>query len=177
MTEISSAVPSHFLNISNDTEILTLDSLNDEFQNVDFVMILSTLIASVGIVANFTVIIVFLNDKKLRKKIPNIFIIHQVSFILHCTFQFCFWQCLPWVSNPRWIPFLVCFTTCVQWIPQIYFWCNTCRPLDDQHGNQSLFPTCVFKQKFCCSFTYSASSLIYLNTAQTDLLDFFSWIE
>ena len=36
-------------------------------------------IASVGIVANLTVIVVFLNHKKLRKKIPNIFIINQVS--------------------------------------------------------------------------------------------------
>ena len=74
MTEISSAIPSHFLNISNTNEIPTLDYLNDELQNVYFVMILSTLIASVGIVANFTVIIVFLNDKKLRKKIPNIYL-------------------------------------------------------------------------------------------------------
>ena len=90
MTEISSAIPSHFLNISNTSEIPTLDSLNDEFQTVDFVMILSSLIASVGIVANFTVIIVFLNDKKLRKKIPNIFIIHQVSFIFTLYFSILF---------------------------------------------------------------------------------------
>ena len=81
MTEINSTIPSQFLNISNTSEIPTLDSLNDELQTVDVVMILSTLIASVGNVANFTVISVFLNDKKLRKKIPNIFIIHQVSFI------------------------------------------------------------------------------------------------
>ena len=40
-------------------------------------------ISSVGIVTNFTVIIVFLNDKKLRKKIPNIFIINQVSLIFN----------------------------------------------------------------------------------------------
>ena len=38
-------------------------------------------ISSVGIVTNVTVIIVFLNDKKLRKKIPNIFIINQVGLI------------------------------------------------------------------------------------------------
>ena len=36
-------------------------------------------ISSIGIVTNFTVIVVFLNDKKLRKKIPNIFIINQVK--------------------------------------------------------------------------------------------------
>ena len=40
-------------------------------------------ISSIGIVTNFTVIIVFLNDKKLRKKIPNIFIINQVRMILN----------------------------------------------------------------------------------------------
>ena len=40
-------------------------------------------ISSIGIVTNFTVIIVFLNDKKLRKKIPNIFIINQVRVILN----------------------------------------------------------------------------------------------
>ena len=90
MTEISSLIPSQFLNISNATEIPTLDSLNDEFQNADVVMILSTLIASVGIVANFTVIIFFLNDNKLRKKIPNIFIIHQVSFIVTLYFSILF---------------------------------------------------------------------------------------
>ena len=90
MTEISPAVPSRFLNVSNATDIPTLESLNDEPQTVDFVMILSTLIASVGIVANFTVIIVFLNDKKLRKKIPNIFIIHQVSFIFTLYFSILF---------------------------------------------------------------------------------------
>ena len=52
-------------------------------QTVDVMMILSATIASVGIVANFTVITVFLNDKKLRKKIPNIFIINQVSLSLN----------------------------------------------------------------------------------------------
>ena len=34
-------------------------------------------VASVGIIANLTVIVVFLNHKKLRRKIPNIFIINQ----------------------------------------------------------------------------------------------------
>ena len=38
-------------------------------------------IASIGIVTNFTVIAVFLSNRKLRKKIPNIFIINQVSSI------------------------------------------------------------------------------------------------
>ena len=71
-------------------KILTLDSLNDEFQNVDVFMNLSTIITSVGIVANFAVIIVFLNEKKPRKKIPNIFIIHQVSAVVYtCLLTIC----------------------------------------------------------------------------------------
>ena len=42
------------------------------------IRIIQTVTASVGIVANLTVIVVFLNHKKLRRKIPNIFIINQV---------------------------------------------------------------------------------------------------
>ena len=42
------------------------------------IRIIQSTVASVGIVANLTVIAVFLNHKKLRKKIPNIFIINQV---------------------------------------------------------------------------------------------------
>ena len=38
-------------------------------------------IASVGIVTNLTVIVVFLNHRKLRRKVPNICIINQVSVI------------------------------------------------------------------------------------------------
>ena len=42
-------------------------------------MVIHSTIASVGIITNFAVIVVFLNHKILRKKIPNIFIINQVS--------------------------------------------------------------------------------------------------
>ena len=42
------------------------------------ILIIQSTIACVGIVANLTVIVVFLNHKKLRGKIPNIFIINQV---------------------------------------------------------------------------------------------------
>ena len=45
----------------------------------DSIRIIQSTTASVGIVANLTVIVVFLNHKKLRRKIPNIFIINQVS--------------------------------------------------------------------------------------------------
>ena len=42
------------------------------------ILIIQSTIASVGIVANLNVIIVFLNHKKLRRKIPIIFIVNQV---------------------------------------------------------------------------------------------------
>ena len=42
------------------------------------VCIIQSSVASVGIIANLTVIVVFLNHKKFRRKIPNIFIINQV---------------------------------------------------------------------------------------------------
>ena len=45
----------------------------------DVMMIFHSLIASVGVIANLTVVVVFLNHRKLRRKIPNIFIINQVS--------------------------------------------------------------------------------------------------
>ena len=45
------------------------------------IRLIQTSIASVGIVANLTVIITFLNHEKLRRKIPNIFIINQVRML------------------------------------------------------------------------------------------------
>ena len=45
-----------------------------------------------------------------------------------------FWRRLPWVSMSGWIPSLLCFIACMQWIPQIYLWCDTCWPLGGQHG-------------------------------------------
>ena len=69
-----------------------LTYLNDSFNNVtgkldleikekkiNIMNILSYLIASVGIISNFTVVVAFLNHKKLRRKIPNMFIINQVT--------------------------------------------------------------------------------------------------
>ena len=49
----------------------------------DYVMmILHSTTASVGIIANLTVVVAFLNHKKFRRKIPNIFIINQVRLFL-----------------------------------------------------------------------------------------------
>ena len=51
---------------------------NNENSRAQTILIIQSTTASVGIVANLTVIVVFLNHKKLRRKIPNIFIINQV---------------------------------------------------------------------------------------------------
>ena len=52
----------------------------------DLVTLLSMTIASVGIISNFTVVVVFLNQAKLRRKIPIIYIINQVNIFL-CEFR------------------------------------------------------------------------------------------
>ena len=81
MTEIVCTARSLFLNISEGDKITMIDSINGSPSQIEWVVsIASIVIASVGIVANFTVIVVSLKDKKLRKKIPNIFIINQVRF-------------------------------------------------------------------------------------------------
>ena len=55
----------------------------EETKTIDVMLLLSAIIASVGIVANATVIFAFVNHKKLRGKIPNIFIINQVGVIFY----------------------------------------------------------------------------------------------
>ena len=61
-------------------ENVTLDTQTSSKESkMDVMMILSSTIASLGIISNLTVVIVFLRNKKLRSKIPNIFIINQVS--------------------------------------------------------------------------------------------------
>ena len=67
------------MNTSVSEENNNLSTQNEQF---DVMMLLQCIIASVGIVANLTVVIVFLNHKQLRRKIPNRFIINQVSISL-----------------------------------------------------------------------------------------------
>ena len=63
-------------------EEVTLNSSLGNSENgtvrAESIRVIQSSVASVGIVANLTVIVVFLNHKKLRRKIPNIFIINQV---------------------------------------------------------------------------------------------------
>ena len=57
-------------------------SLNETKPTEDFdvMEIIQLSIAPVGIIANLTVVVVFLNNKKLRHKIPNRIIVNQVRF-------------------------------------------------------------------------------------------------
>ena len=54
-------------------------SIKSPVDEIDFMMVLTILIASVGLIANLTVVVVFSRHQKLRSKIRNIFIINQVS--------------------------------------------------------------------------------------------------
>ena len=65
-------------------ENVTLETqVSSKETNIYVMMILSSAIASLGIISNVTVVVVFLRNKKLRIKIPNIFIINQVGKICH----------------------------------------------------------------------------------------------
>ena len=50
-----------------------------------------------------------------------------------------FWWRLPWISKSGWNPLLACFLVCVQWIPQIHLWWDTCWLHSGQHGSQVFF--------------------------------------
>ena len=67
------------MNTSVSGENETLPTQNEQ---VDVMMLLQCIIASVGTIANLTVVVVFLNHKELRRKIPNRFIINQVSIFI-----------------------------------------------------------------------------------------------
>ena len=77
----------------NNTKMVTMDTVSMNTVTMDtvttpdpdvagesyFLTMIQIIIAASGIVTNLIVIIVFLKDKNLRKKIPNICIINQVS--------------------------------------------------------------------------------------------------
>ena len=71
---------------TNITNFTTVTEDNNE-NTIDVIMLLSTIIASVGIVSNSTVVVVFLKHKKMRRKIPNIFIINQVRDYFETSFS------------------------------------------------------------------------------------------
>ena len=54
-------------------------TLLEKDKTQELIFIFQSIISSVGIVANATVVVVFMKHKKLRQKITNIFLINQVS--------------------------------------------------------------------------------------------------
>ena len=79
----------------------TLTEFDGLPSGVEIMMIFKSVIASVGIIANLTVVVVFGSHKKLRRKIPNIFIINQVSKCLKL-----FISLLNTISASKWLHFL-----------------------------------------------------------------------
>ena len=75
MTEINYST--FYTNVLTNVTISNIAETSSEF---DSMRILQIIISSVGIIANFTVVFVFLNHKQLRRKIPNMFIINQGSY-------------------------------------------------------------------------------------------------
>ena len=67
--------------VTNRTEIMN-NRTEDTSTGTNTMGIVHSAIASAGVVTNLTVIVVFLNHKKLRRKIPNICIINQVSSLM-----------------------------------------------------------------------------------------------
>ena len=74
----------------NDTDRMEYENDSGNFNGLK---ILQLVIASVGIITNIIVVVVFLNDRKMRRKIPNICIINQVCVLLFQVFPttMCMW--------------------------------------------------------------------------------------
>ena len=81
----------HALNMTDpevwttDDDVTSATTPNNDVRNssdnkLSVMALLSCIITSIGIVSNPTVITAFLNHKKLRRKIPTMFIINQVGF-------------------------------------------------------------------------------------------------
>ena len=65
-----------------DGNVTDIIDSEDDAGKFNGLKILQLVIASMGIITNIIVVIVFLNDRKLRRKIPNICIINQVGTVL-----------------------------------------------------------------------------------------------
>ena len=65
----------------NVTDFTNTTDNEDNSENFNGMRIVILVIACVGIITNAVVVIVFLNDRELRRKIPNICIINQVGTI------------------------------------------------------------------------------------------------
>ena len=71
-----------------------------------------------------------------------------------------------------WDPLLACFISCVQWIPQIHLWYNTCWPLDSQHGSQTFLIHVLghFLQAYLCLLKYDPNFSITLYFSMIQML-------
>ena len=67
------------LNLTPSINETTDDSNLKNYSVYDIVALMGMTIASVGIISNFTVVAVFMNQVKLRRKIPIIYIINRVN--------------------------------------------------------------------------------------------------
>ena len=76
MTTVATSTHLDFTTVENYSEDVTV---KDNAAGINTMGIVHSVIASVGIVTNLTVILIFLKHRKLRRKIPNICIINQVS--------------------------------------------------------------------------------------------------
>ena len=76
-----------------------------------------------------------------------------------------FWWRLLWVSKPWRIPLLTCFVVCVQLIPQIHLWCDTCWSFDDQHGSRAAL-TRLLIQTFVFVFNSKTMSKTRLHSSR-----------
>ena len=72
--------------VSSATIPFTANNSSNDNAREESIRIIQSSVASVGIIANLTVIVVFLHHKKLRRKIPNIFIINQVRVVIMYTY-------------------------------------------------------------------------------------------
>ena len=63
-----------------DDNVTDVIDSEDDSAKFNGLKILQLIIASMGVITNIIVVIVFLNDRKLRRKIPNICIINQVGY-------------------------------------------------------------------------------------------------
>ena len=66
---------------TNVTSVVTESHVETGEESDYVMMILHSTTASVGIVANLTVVVAFLKHRKFRRKILNVFIINQVCDI------------------------------------------------------------------------------------------------
>ena len=73
-----------FSNMDEEDETVTdVMGYDDDFGNFDLMKIIQISIASMRMITNIIVVVVFLKDRKMRRKIPNICIINQVCTFLH----------------------------------------------------------------------------------------------